>query len=104
MTTPNAKGNTRMTLLPNTNFTQIRGKSKSGSLKVLFNAIKENLQTVHLNIGREAHNYFILVLTPAKYAIGATGTPYIWSIFPDQLVIPSKHANINVQMLHETHK
>ena len=64
MATPNVQGNYRKTHFQNADLNPIRGEPKYESLKVLFNEIKANLQTVHSNLGGEAHGHIGMGLPP----------------------------------------
>ena len=77
---------------------------KWGSLKVFFNEVKANLQTVHFNIGGGAHDHQGIDLHPIPYDAIVPGIPYICPVFPGVFIIPPRATNIQAQMLHEAHQ
>ena len=83
MTSLSAQGtNYRETHFQHADLIPIRGEPKNESLKVLFNEIKVNLQTVHSNLRGGAHGHLGMGLHPTAYAHIAPGTPYILPVFP----------------------
>ena len=89
MTTLSAQGmNYRETYFQHDDLTPIRGKPKNESLKVLFNEVKDNPQTIHSNLGGGAHGHLGMGLHPIVYDTIAPGTPYICPVFPGAFTIP----------------
>ena len=105
MTTPSAQGtNYRETHFQHADLTPIWGKPKNESLKVLFNEVKANLQTIHSNLGGGDHGHLRMGLHPILYDTIAPGTPYIRPVFPGAFKIPERTTNIQAQMLREAHQ
>ena len=105
MMTPSAQGtNYRETHFQHTDITPIRGEPKNESLKVLFNKVKANLQTIHSNLGGGAHGHIGIGLHPIPYNAIASGTPYIRPVFPDVFTILEQTTNIQAQMLRKAHQ
>ena len=104
MTTPSAQGtNYRETHFQHADLTPILVKPKNESFNVLFNEVKANLQTIHSNLGGEAHVHLGIGLHPTMYEAIALGTPYICPVFPGAFIIPDRSTNIQAQILRKAH-
>lgn len=84
--------------------TKIHGEPIFETLKVPKNQIKANAGSVSTHLGGGALGYLGLLLSPAKYAPVAPGTPFVRPPNPGVLVIPPGTAQHAATRLREDHK
>ena len=79
--------NYRETFFEFLDLTIIHGKPIYDSLRILFNQVKANAQSVHTTLGGGQHGNLGLVLIPQQYAL-LSSHPYTKPPRPPPLVIP----------------